>query len=112
MTASNKWYGRRAKLQGMGPHFTVSIDRRRLHFIHQRCTTKKSAPALLLCHGWPGSVWEFEDVLTSLSEDFHVVVPSMPGYGWSESFHEAHTGHVPNVARVFIQLMRGLGYEN
>ena len=105
------WNKECAKLQGMGAHFTVPIDGRRLHFIHQRCANH-NAPTLLLCHGWPGSVWEFEDVLSSLSEDFHVVVPSMPGYGWSEGFHEAHMGHVPNVSRVFIQLMQLLGYHN
>ena len=112
---SYNWDKECLKIQNMGPHYTVQIDSRQLHFIHQPCTTESksnTAPPLLLCHGWPGSVWEFEDVIQELAKDFHVVVPSMPGYGWSEGFHQAHEGHVPNVARVFIKLMQGLGYSN
>ena len=108
------WNKEHIKLQQMGPHYTVQMDQRTVHFIHRPCTrpTATNPPALLLCHGWPGSVWEFESVIDSLATDFHVVIPSIPGYGWSEPFHNAHEGHVPNVARVFIALMKALGYDH
>ncbi|KAG8701858.1 hypothetical protein FRC09_005089 [Ceratobasidium sp. 395] len=70
-------------------HSTVDIGNITLHFIHQRSSDPKAIP-LLLTHGWPGSFYEFHNVITPLSNpgkgsnvSFHVIVPSMPGYGFS-----------------------------
>ncbi|KAG8762227.1 hypothetical protein FRC12_009137 [Ceratobasidium sp. 428] len=70
-------------------HSTVNIGNITLHFIHQRSSDPKAIP-LLLTHGWPGSFYEFHNVITPLSNpgkdsniSFHVIVPSMPGYGFS-----------------------------
>jgi hypothetical protein len=66
------------------PQFRTDIDGERIHFLHLR-TTDPGAPAIILSHGWPGSVAEFLDVLGPLSERFHLVVPSLPGFGFSGS---------------------------
>ncbi|QRV92993.1 epoxide hydrolase [Ceratobasidium sp. AG-Ba] len=70
-------------------HSTVDIGNITVHFIHQRSSDPKAIP-LLLTHGWPGSFYEFHNVIVPLSNpgkdsniSFHVVVPSMPGYGFS-----------------------------
>lgn len=63
-------------------HFTTTIDDQSIHFIHAKASKPKKA--LLLTHGWPGSVLEFMDVIEPLcAAGFDVVVPSLPGYGWS-----------------------------
>lgn len=91
------------------PQFTATIRGSTLHFVHQRCTGNPNSPALLICHGWPGSVFEFCKVLSPLAESFHVVAPSMPGYGFSEAPHVRGFG-VPEVGRTFHTLMMELGY--
>jgi pimeloyl-ACP methyl ester carboxylesterase len=70
-------------------HSMVDIGNITVHFIHQRSSDPKAIP-LLLTHGWPGSFYEFHNVITPLSNpgkasnvSFHVIVPSMPGYGFS-----------------------------
>ena len=63
-----------------------------------------------MTHGWPGSVVEFLDVIEPLSEDFHLVVPSLPGYGWSDKPAAAGTG-VERIGRLWDALMRQLGYD-
>ena len=60
---------------------TTEIDGQRLHFLHARCANPHALP-LLLVHGWPGSIVEFLDVIPRLTDEFHVVVPSLPGYGY------------------------------
>ncbi|KAF8598945.1 alpha/beta-hydrolase [Ceratobasidium sp. AG-I] len=70
-------------------HSTVIIGNQTVHFIHQRSSNPNAIP-LLLTHGWPGSFYEFNQVITPLSspsnnteQAFHVVVPSLPGFGFS-----------------------------
>ncbi|KAG8693727.1 hypothetical protein FRC08_008938 [Ceratobasidium sp. 394] len=70
-------------------HSTVDIGNITVHFIHQRSPNPNAIP-LLLTHGWPGSFYEFHNVITPLSNpgkdsnvSFHVIVPSLPGYGFS-----------------------------
>ena len=66
---------------------------------------------VVLTHGWPGSPVEFLDVLDPLTEaGFHCVVPSLPGYGWSDKPREAGWG-VDRIARAWAALMARLGYE-
>jgi microsomal epoxide hydrolase len=100
------------------PQFLTTIDGQRIHFIHAR-SPEPSATPLLLVHGWPGTVLEFLKVLRPLTDPeayggspadaFHVVCPSIPGYGWSGPTRER--GWDPaRIAAAFTQLMKGLGY--
>ena len=88
-------------------HFRTTVDGQSIHFIHERSTEADAFP-ILLTHGWPGSVVEFLDVIPRLS-NFHLVVPSLPGYGFSEPTRTR--GWDPTrIARAFAELMSELGY--
>lgn len=102
------WRAHEAKLNEL-PHFTTAIDGQNIHFVHVR-SSKPDALALVLTHGWPGSFLEFLDVIEPLSRDFHLVIPSIPGYGFSGPTHERGWDTV-RVARAWAELMRRLGYE-
>lgn len=99
--------------------FRTVIDDLGIHFIHVRSAHDDALP-LLLTHGWPGSVVEFLDVIEALvdpvghggaaADAFHVVVPSLPGFAWSDK--PEHTGWgVARIAAAWEQLMLRLGYE-
>ncbi|WP_410646720.1 epoxide hydrolase family protein [Amycolatopsis sp. cmx-4-54] len=91
------------------PHFTTKIDGQNIHFVHFR-SAKPDALALVLTHGWPGSFLEFLDLIEPLSQDFHLVIPSIPGYGFSGPTHERGWS-ADRIARAWAELMRRLGYE-
>ncbi|MEV0460332.1 epoxide hydrolase family protein [Catellatospora methionotrophica] len=91
------------------PHYTTEIDGQNIHFVHVR-SANPDALALILTHGWPGSFLEFLDVIEPLSRDFHLVIPSIPGYGFSGPTRERGWDAV-RVARAWAELMRRLGYE-
>ncbi|HLS76490.1 MAG TPA: epoxide hydrolase [Nocardia sp.] len=91
------------------PHFHTEIDGQRVHFVHVR-SAKPDALALILTHGWPGSFLEFLDVIEPLSRDFHLVIPSIPGFGFSGPTHE-RGWDIHRIARAWAELMRRLGYE-
>ena len=80
-----------------------------IHFIHEKATKSSNAPTLLLSHGWPGSVCEFLNVIPAPRENFNIVAPSLPGFGFSEPFHKRGGSYV-EIARVFHKLMLQLGY--
>ncbi|KAJ9669704.1 hypothetical protein H2201_000088 [Coniosporium apollinis] len=100
-------------------HYTTELEGLRIHFVHERADTASSAkPAipLLLVHGWPGSFYEFSRIIGPLTHPssteqpaFDVVVPSMPGYCWSQGPPRDFT--LQDTARVFDQLMKRLGYD-
>jgi pimeloyl-ACP methyl ester carboxylesterase len=101
------------------PQFTTEIDGLDIHFIHVRSAHENALP-LLLIHGWPGSVIEFLNVVGPLTDPtshggtaadaFDVVIPSLPGYGFSGK--PDTTGWGPDhIARAFDTLMNRLGYE-
>jgi pimeloyl-ACP methyl ester carboxylesterase len=95
------------------PHFTTEIEGLTIHFIHQKSKSPKAIP-LLMCHGWPGSFYEFSQVINPLSDSdaelsFHCVVPSLPGFGWSSGPPKGWT--LQQTARVFHTLMQRLGYK-
>lgn len=100
------------------PQFTTSIDGLDIHFIHVRSKHAEAMP-IILTHGWPGSIVEFMDVIEPLSDPtrfggraedaFHVVVPSMPGFAWSEKPREAGW-NVDRTAKAWAELMQRLGY--
>lgn len=97
------------------PQFCTDIDGVGVHFLHVRSTDPDAVP-LLLTHGWPGSFVEFLDVLGPLSDPdrgstaFHVVVPSVPGYGFSDRPTAPGWG-IERIASAWAELMRRLGYQ-
>ena len=101
------------------PQIVCSVDGQRIHAVHARSPEPGARP-LLLTHGWPGSVAEFDDVIGPLTDPvahggdaadaFHVVAPSLPGYGFSGPTTEpGWDGH--RIARAFAELMAQLGYD-
>lgn len=97
------------------PQFRVAIDGLDIHFLHARSPHEGALP-LVLTHGWPGSFVEFLDVIGPLTnpadpaDAFHVVVPSLPGYGSSERPTATGWG-VNRIAAAWDELMRVVGYE-
>lgn len=90
------------------PQFTTEIDGQNIHFLHVR-SADPDALALILTHGWPGSVVEYLDVIGPLSENFHLVIPSIPGFGFSGPTTEPGWNRY-RVAAAWKQLMARLGY--
>jgi pimeloyl-ACP methyl ester carboxylesterase len=102
------WRAHEARLNEF-PQFTTTIDGQNIHFLHVRSANPDAVPLLLL-HGWPGSVLEFVTVIGPLSDAFHLVVPSLPGYGFSGPTTEAGWDSA-RMAAAFATLMNRLGYE-
>jgi pimeloyl-ACP methyl ester carboxylesterase len=111
------WRKCEAKLNAL-PQFITDVDGIDIHFIHVRSQHEDALP-LIVNHGWPGSIIEqlkFIDPLTdptahggSASDAFHVVIPSMPGYGFSAK--PTSTGWGPErMGRAWAELMKRLGY--
>jgi len=111
------WRATEARLNGLHPQRT-EIDGLAIHFLHVRSPHEGALP-LVLTHGWPGSVVEFLDVVGPLTDPvayggdaadaFHLVAPSLPGYGFSD--RPAATGWgVERIATAWAELMRRLGY--
>lgn len=99
--------------------FVTDIDGLAVHFIHQRSPHPEATP-LLITHGWPGSVFEFHKIIDALvrpelyggdtTDAFHVIAPSLPGFGFSEK--PAQPGYNPEkIAHLLAALMQRLGYE-
>jgi pimeloyl-ACP methyl ester carboxylesterase len=111
------WRRCEGELNGFGQFKTV-IDGVGVHFLHVRSPEPNALP-LLMCHGWPGSVLEFRKVIGPLTnpaahgaktrQAFHVIAPSMPGFGFSDK-PEAGWG-IPQIAGAWIDLIARLGYE-
>ncbi len=102
------------------PHFKVAIDGQRIHYIHARGKGPKPLP-LVISHGWPGSIYEFMQVLGPLTDPaahggdpadaFDVIAPSLPGYGFSDPTHERKV-NVIRIGEWFGTLMKDvLGYS-
>ena len=112
------WRAAEARLNAW-PQFKTTIDGTEVHFAHIRSPEPDATP-LLISHGWPGSIVEFEHIVGPLTDPrahggdpadaFHLVLPSIPGFGFSGPTRE--TGwELLRVARAFAELMRRLGYE-
>jgi pimeloyl-ACP methyl ester carboxylesterase len=111
-------FGRVAARLNALPQFTTEIDGVDVHFIHVRSEHKDALP-LIMTHGWPGSVMELLDTVGPLTDPtahggtpedaFHLVLPSMPGYGFSNEPTELGW-NVGRVAQAWTELMRRLGY--
>ena len=99
-------------------HWKTRVRDLELHFIHQR-SKEPSALPLVITHGWPGSVYEFHKIIGPLTDpvahggrkedSFHVVCPSMPGYGWSEAPKKPGFD-IRQVGETVAALMGKLGY--
>ncbi len=100
-------------------HYLIDIDGLDLHFIHARSPHEDAQP-IILTHGWPGSVFEFLDVIARLThpeqfggtagDAFHVVVPSLQGYGFSPAATRPGMSQKA-VAERHVRLMAALGYD-
>ncbi|KAI9217916.1 epocide hydrolase domain-containing protein [Blastocladiella britannica] len=101
------------------PHFLVTVlDDVNLHFIHAR-SDRADAKPLLLLHGWPGSFVEFLKIIPALTNPtdpadpaFHLVIPSIPGFGFSPAPREEDQCLPKNIVRAFNALMVKLGIDN
>jgi epoxide hydrolase len=101
------------------PQFVVELLDLDIHFLHVRSPNPEALP-LVITHGWPGSVFEFVNVIEQLTDPtshggnaedaFHVVCPSLPGYGFSGKPTRAGWS-VERIADTWAQLMAGLGYD-
>jgi len=91
------------------PGFLCEIDGVDLHYWHVRGSAPGALP-LLLIHGWPGSIYEFRRLLGPLSEQFDLVIPALPGFGFGGKPRERGWG-VTRIAAAFDALMSRLGYE-
>lgn len=112
------WRKMEAKLNAL-PQFLTKIDGLDIHFIHIRSKHKNALP-IIITHGWPGSVIEQMKLIGPLTDPtafggkaedaFDVVIPSIPGYGYSEK--PSATGWGPSrIAYAWVTLMKRLGYE-
>src|SRR3712207_4596357 len=111
------WRRWEAKLNGF-PQFTTTVDGQNVHFLHVRSPETDALP-LVISHGWPGSVVEFLDVIGPLTDPkahggdpadaFHLVIPSLPGFGFSGPSAE-HGWDSFRIAGAFAELMDRLGY--
>jgi pimeloyl-ACP methyl ester carboxylesterase len=97
------------------PQFRTEIDGLRIHFLHVPSPHADALP-LILSHGWPGSIVEFLKTIEPLTnppdpaDAFHVVIPSLPGYGFSDKPARSGWG-VQRIARAWAELMARLGYS-
>ena len=116
-TTDYDWRKVEAKLNAL-PQFTTEIDGVEIHFIHVRSRHEDALP-LIMTHGWPGSVTELLDTVGPLTDPtahggtpedaFHLVLPSLPGYGFSGE--PAELGwDAARTARAWAELMHRLGY--
>jgi pimeloyl-ACP methyl ester carboxylesterase len=112
-----EWSKCEAKLKAL-PHFITEIDGLDFHFIHVRSKHEHALP-MIVTHGWPGSVIEQLKIIGPLtnpeahggpaSDAFHLVIPSLPGYGFSGKPSAAGWGP-ERIARTWTELMKRLGY--
>ena len=102
------WRAHEARLNEL-PQYTTEIDGQRVHFAHVRSARPDALP-LLLTHGWPSSFADFSRIAGPLSRDFHLVIPSVPGFAFSGPTTRTGWG-VRRVAAAWAELMDRLGYS-
>jgi epoxide hydrolase len=113
------WRAQEARMNEF-PHFLTEIDGQTVHFLHVRSAVEDATP-IVLTHTYPGSFADFLDVIGPLTDPvahggraedaFHVVIPSIPGFGFSTPLAEGEW-RMARVARTWDALMRGLGYDS
>jgi microsomal epoxide hydrolase len=112
------WRKHEARINSF-PQFTTTVDGQTIHFLHVRSPESGAMP-LILTHGWPDSIVEFLDVIGPLSDPrayggdpadaFHLIIPSLPGYGFSMPITE-RGWDLRRIARAWKVLMARLGYD-
>jgi pimeloyl-ACP methyl ester carboxylesterase len=112
------WRAHETRLNAF-PQFRTTIDRQTIHFLHVQSPEPNATP-LLLIHGWPGSFVELLELIEPLTDPaahggdsadaFHVVIPSVPGFGFSTPLSEVGWTH-GRIAKAFTELMARLGYR-
>ena len=112
------WRAQESRLNEL-PQFSTVVDGQPIHVVHVRSDVPGALP-LLLTHGWPGSFVEFLDVIGPLTDPvahgrdeadaFHVVIPTLPGFGFSGPVSEAGWD-TSRIARAWAELMQRLGYD-
>ena len=112
------WRAREARLNRFA-QFKTTIDGIGIHFVHVRSPHADALP-LVMTHGWPGSIVEFQKVIEPLTnptahggdaaDAFHIVCPSLPGYGFSDK-PTRNGWNVQRIARAWSELMPRLGYK-
>ncbi|MFB6631681.1 epoxide hydrolase [Streptomyces sp. NPDC056362] len=109
------WRAFEERLNRVG-QFRTTVDGLGIHFLHRRSMRADATP-LLLTHGWPGSIVEFIDVVDELADPkdadapaFHVVAPSLPGFGYSDKPTTTGWG-TERIAAAWVELMARLGYD-
>jgi pimeloyl-ACP methyl ester carboxylesterase/GNAT superfamily N-acetyltransferase len=102
------WRATESEVNAIGSFVTEAAGQR-VHFLHSRSEHPHAIP-LVITHGWPGSIVEFLDALPLLRERFHVVLVSMPGYGFSGPTRERGVD-VARIAAAVADVMAQLGYE-
>jgi microsomal epoxide hydrolase len=112
------WRAHEARLNEL-PQFTTTIDGARVHFLHVRSREPGALP-LVMTHGWPGSIVEFLEIIGPLTDPrshggdpadaFHVVCPTIPGFGFSGPTHDPGWD-IRRVSRAVAALMERLGYD-
>ena len=113
------WRAQEARLNAF-PQFTTTIDGQTIHFLHVRSPNPDATP-LLITHGWPSSFVEFADIIGPLTDPaahggdpadaFHLVIPTLPGFGFSTPLAGEGWGNLFRVAGAWAELMRRLGYD-
>ena len=111
-------FGRVAERLNALPQFMTELDGLNIHFIHVRSPHANALP-LVMTHGWPGSIIELLEIIGPLTDPtahggneedaFHLVLPSIPGYGFSDEPTEVGWGPI-RIGRAWHELMRRLGY--
>ena len=112
------WFKQQEKLNQLD-QYTMEVDDLNMHFIHQRSSNPDAIPLLLL-HGWPGSISEFNHIVGPLTDpatyggeeadSFHVIAPSLPGFGFS-GIPQTRGFNPEQMAHVVAKLMEQLGYD-
>ncbi|WP_378734136.1 epoxide hydrolase family protein [Nocardia brasiliensis] len=112
------WRAAEARLNSYA-QYTTEIDGQTIHFLHVRSPEADALP-LLMTHGWPGSIVEFLDVIGPLTDPrahggnpkdaFHLVIPSLPGFGFSSPVTEAGWT-IERIGAAWVELMHRLGYQ-
>ncbi|MFI7525850.1 epoxide hydrolase family protein [Nocardia salmonicida] len=102
------WRAQEAKLNEH-EQFTTVVDGQTFHIVHARSANPEATP-LILNHGWPGSFVEYQRLIPLLTDDFHVVVPALPGFGFSTPL--SGTGwELARTTEAYAEIMTRLGYE-
>ena len=91
------------------PQFKTQVEGLDVHFVHIKSTNPKATP-IIMVHGWPGSYIELLKTVPKLKEHFEIIIPSLPGFGFSEASHKPGL-HSYHIGRIFKKLMNRLGHD-